>query len=76
MSQASKLFDQQASQGKVAGSGDSKQSAVMKAGEMALKMYLKGQASGNPAGQGVGAGGQGGAGGGVGGLLSMASKFM
>ena len=41
-----------------------KQSAVMKAGEMALKMYLKGQA------------GSGGSSGGGGGLLSMASKFM
>ena len=43
-----------------------KQSAVMKAGEMALKLYLKGQGSG-----GASAGGSGG-----GGLLSIASKFM
>ncbi|EAA34584.2 hypothetical protein GE21DRAFT_1797 [Neurospora crassa] len=42
MSQASKLFDQQASAGKVSDSTD-KQSVVMKAGEMALKMYLKSQ---------------------------------
>lgn len=61
MSEASKLFDQQSSQGKVA-SGSSKESAIMQAGEMALKMYMK-------------SGGQSG-GGGVGGLLSMASKFM
>lgn len=42
MSQASKLFDQQASAGKVS-EGTDKQSVVMKAGEMALKMYLKSQ---------------------------------
>lgn len=45
MSQASKLFDQQASAGKVSESTD-KQSVVMKAGEMALKMYLKSQGAG------------------------------
>ena len=43
-----------------------KQSAVMKAGEMALKMYLKGQMGGGGASGGSGGGG----------LLSMASKFM
>lgn len=37
MGQASKLFDQQASQGNVAG-GASKESAIQQAGEMALKM--------------------------------------
>ena len=63
MSEASKLFDQKSSQGKVA-SGSSKESAIMQAGEMALKMYLK--SGGN----------QSSGGGGVGGLLSMASKFM
>lgn len=62
MAEASKLFDQQASQGKVAGNS-SKDSAVMQAGEMALKMYMKSQAGG---------GGSSGAGG----LLSLASKFM
>lgn len=39
MAQASKLFDQQDSQGNVQG-GDNKESAVQKAGEMALKMYV------------------------------------
>jgi hypothetical protein len=42
MSEASKLFDQQSSQGKVS-ADSSKESAVMQAGEMALKMYLKSQ---------------------------------
>ena len=41
----------------------------MKAGEMALKMYLKGQMGGG-GGAGQSAGGSGG------GLLNMASKFM
>jgi hypothetical protein len=63
MAEASKLFDQQASQGKVA-SNSSKDSAVMQAGEMALKMYMKSQMSGGSSG------------GGAGGLLGMASKFM
>ena len=62
MSEASKLFDQKSSQGKVA-SGSSKEAAIMQAGEMALKMYLK-------------SGGSQSSSGGVGGLLSMASKFM
>ncbi|KAB5578450.1 hypothetical protein GE09DRAFT_1280811 [Coniochaeta sp. 2T2.1] len=65
MAEASKLFDQQASQGKVA-EGSSKNSAVMQAGEMALKMYLKSQAGAS------GASGSGGASG----LLGFASKFM
>ncbi|KAK3393809.1 hypothetical protein B0H63DRAFT_459287 [Podospora didyma] len=71
MSQASKLFDQQASAGKVS-SGADKQSAVMKAGEMALKMYLKSHGS---QGGATGAGGAG-AGNNLSGLLGMASKFM
>ncbi|KAI0178893.1 hypothetical protein GGR52DRAFT_278554 [Hypoxylon sp. FL1284] len=62
MAEASKLFDQKASQGKVS-SDSSKNSAVMKAGEMALKMYMKSQ-------------GGGGSGGSSSGLLSLASKFM
>lgn len=61
MSQASKLFDQQSSAGNVS-SNSSKESAVMKAGEMALQMYMKSQG--------------GGGGGGMGGLLGLASKFM
>ena len=64
MAEASKLFDQQASQGKVA-EGSSKNSAVMQAGEMALKMYLKSQAAGGSS-----------SGGGAGGLMGFASKFM
>lgn len=43
MSEASKLFEQQSSAGKVS-SGASKESAVQQAGEMALKMYMKSQA--------------------------------
>lgn len=43
MSEASKLFEQQSSVGKVS-SGASKESAVQQAGEMALKMYMKSQA--------------------------------
>lgn len=47
MSEASKLFEQQSSAGRVS-SGASKESAVQQAGEMALKMYMKsqGQSSG------------------------------
>jgi len=63
MAQAAKLFDSQASQGNVQ-SGADKESVVMKAGEMALKMYMK---------QG-GAGG--GGGGGAAGLMGLASKFL
>lgn len=59
MGEASKLFDQQASQGNVA-EGHDKNSAVMQAGEMALKMYMKSQ----------------GGGGGASGLMGLASKFM
>ncbi|KAK3341474.1 hypothetical protein B0T25DRAFT_616783 [Lasiosphaeria hispida] len=74
MSQASKLFDQQASAGNVAASVD-KQSAVMKAGEMALKMYLKSQAGhgGGLAGAGTSSGSGSGS---LGGLLSLASKYV
>ena len=59
MGQASKLFDQQSSQGNVA-SGSNKQSAVQKAGEMALKMYMKNQGGSS----------------GASGLMSLASKFL
>ncbi|KAI0141536.1 hypothetical protein GGR57DRAFT_406128 [Xylariaceae sp. FL1272] len=59
MSEASKLFDEKSSKGQVSSDSD-KQSAVMQAGEMALKMYMKSQGSGS----------------GSSGLLSLASKFM
>lgn len=62
MSEASKLFDAKSSQGKVADDAN-KESAVMQAGELALKMYLKSQGGGAQSG-------------GTAGLLSMASKFM
>lgn len=62
MSEASKLFDQQSSSGRIS-SGSSKESAVQQAGEMALKMYLKSQGGGSSSG-------------GSSGLLSLASKFM
>jgi hypothetical protein len=42
MSEASKLFDQQSSQGQVA-SGADKQSAINSAAKMALSMYMKSQ---------------------------------
>ncbi|KAF9870259.1 hypothetical protein CkaCkLH20_12345 [Colletotrichum karsti] len=42
MAEASRLFDQRQSQGKVA-DGTSKESAIQQAGEMALKMYMKSQ---------------------------------
>ncbi|KAK3329077.1 hypothetical protein B0H66DRAFT_12902 [Apodospora peruviana] len=71
MSQAAKLFDRQASQGNVS-SGANKESAVMKAGEMALKIYLKSQGTRAAAGGGAGAAG----GSRLPGLLSMAGKFM
>jgi len=58
MGQASKLFDQQYSQGNVS-SGDSKESAIQQAGEMAMKMFTQSQ------------GGSGGASG----LMGLASKF-
>ncbi|KAF3057285.1 beta-flanking protein [Daldinia childiae] len=62
MAEASKLFDQKASQGKVS-SDSSKESAVMKAGEMALKMYLKSQGGGKAQSSGSG-------------ILGLASKFL
>ncbi|OTB05646.1 hypothetical protein M426DRAFT_319632 [Hypoxylon sp. CI-4A] len=62
MAEASKLFDQKASQGKVS-SDSSKESAVMKAGEMALKMYLKSQGGGQSQSSGSS-------------LLGLASKFL
>jgi len=46
MGQASKLFDQQSSQGNVS-SGASKQSAIQQAAEIALKMYTKSQGGGS-----------------------------
>lgn len=66
MGEASKLFDKQASQGKVS-SDAGKESAVMHAGEMALKMYMKSQ--------GGAAGGSSGSSGGASALLGMAKKF-
>ncbi|KAI0390628.1 hypothetical protein F5Y17DRAFT_50888 [Xylariaceae sp. FL0594] len=63
MAEASKLFDQKASQGKVS-NNSSKESAVMQAGEMALKMYLKSQGGGNSSSSGGAT------------LLNLASKFM
>ncbi|KAI4861969.1 hypothetical protein F4820DRAFT_431918 [Hypoxylon rubiginosum] len=61
MAEASKLFDQKASQGKVS-SDSSKNTAVMKAGEMALKMYMKSQ--GGSSGSSSSS------------LLGLASKFL
>ncbi|KAA8648448.1 hypothetical protein EYZ11_000359 [Aspergillus tanneri] len=61
MAQAGKLWDEKNSNGGV--SGD-KQTAINKAAEMALKMYLKGQGSGS-----TGTGGPSG-------LMSLASKLM
>ncbi|KAI2622542.1 hypothetical protein GGR54DRAFT_68623 [Hypoxylon sp. NC1633] len=60
MAEASKLFDQKASQGKVSGDS-SKESAVMQAGEMALKMYMKSQGGGGSSGSS---------------LMGLASKFL
>ncbi|RFU75560.1 beta-flanking [Trichoderma arundinaceum] len=59
MSEASKLFDSKAANGKVS-SDASKESAIQQAGEMALKMYFKSQGGGQ---------------GGSSGLLGIASKF-
>jgi hypothetical protein len=55
------LFDQQSSQGRVSQSA-SKESAVMQAGEMALKMYMKSQGGGQSAG-------------GASQIMGLASKF-
>ena len=49
MSEASKLFDQQSSQGGVSGS---KESTVQQAGAMALKMYMKSGGMGGGGGSG------------------------
>jgi hypothetical protein len=46
MSEASKLWDQQSSQGQVAPGAD-KQSAINSAAKMALSMYMKGQGGGS-----------------------------
>ncbi|PLB50831.1 hypothetical protein P170DRAFT_463916 [Aspergillus steynii IBT 23096] len=61
MAQAGKLWEEKNSNG---GASEDKQSAVNKAAEMALKMYMKGQGSGS---SGTG---------GPGGLMSLASKFL
>ena len=53
-------LDQQSESGTVA-SGESKESAIQSAGEMALKMYMKSEMGGSSSG---------------GGLMSLASKFM
>ncbi|KAI1812967.1 hypothetical protein GGS20DRAFT_555586 [Poronia punctata] len=63
MAEASKLFDQKASQGKVSQEAK-KESAIMQAGEVALKLYLKSQGGGNQSSSGGSS------------LLSLASKFM
>lgn len=75
MAQAAKLFDAQAAAGNVA-SGTDKRSAVLKAGEVALKMYLKSHGSQAGGGSGGGAGGAGESGGTLGGLMQLASKFL
>jgi len=49
MSEASKLFDQQQSQGQVA-PGTDKQSAINSAAKMALSMYMKNQGGGGAGG--------------------------
>lgn len=67
MAQAAKLFDQQAAAGNVA-AGEDKQSAVRKAGEMALKMYLKSRAGGGGSAEGGSSG--------LEAMLSMAGKFV
>lgn len=54
------LFDQKANQGKVSGEA-SKESAVMQAGEMALKFYMKSKGGDSSSSSG---------------LMSLASKFM
>ncbi|KAK3985364.1 hypothetical protein QBC44DRAFT_374184 [Cladorrhinum sp. PSN332] len=54
MAQAAKLFDQQASEGKVSSGTADKNTAVLKAGELALKMYLKGNKGGISSGSGFG----------------------
>ncbi|RYO83785.1 hypothetical protein DL762_005962 [Monosporascus cannonballus] len=74
MAEASKLFDQKSSQGKVSGE-TSKESAVTKAGEMALKFYLKSQGS-NSGGSGGGGSSSGGSDSKMSGLLGLASKFI
>ncbi|ETS82004.1 hypothetical protein PFICI_07006 [Pestalotiopsis fici W106-1] len=60
MAEASKLFDQKANEGKVSGEA-SKESAVMQAGEMALKFYMKSKGGDSSSSSG---------------LMSLASKFM
>lgn len=60
MSEASKLFDSKAANGKVS-SEASKESAIQQAGELALKMYFKSQGGGQQ---------------GPSGLMGLASKFL
>lgn len=60
------LFDQKASEGKVS-SETSKESAVMKAGETALKFYLKSQGGGSGGTSEQSSGSA---------LLGLASKFL
>lgn len=67
MSEASKLFDSQASQGTLA-AGANKQTVIMQAAQTALQMFMQSKGSGSS--------GATGSSGGLGGLLSMASKFM
>ncbi|KAK4208828.1 hypothetical protein QBC37DRAFT_431281 [Rhypophila decipiens] len=80
MNQAAKLFEQQASRGNLE-AGASKESAVMKAGEMALRLFLQSQRDSGPgskypaAGAGMPLGG-GGNQGGHAGLLSLAQRMM
>ncbi|KAK5088117.1 hypothetical protein LTS08_004824 [Lithohypha guttulata] len=64
MQEASKLFDQQSGQGKVA-SGTDKQSVITSAAKMALQMYMKNQMGGGST-----------SGGGPSGLMSLASKLL
>lgn len=59
MQEASRLFDNQSSQGNVQ-SGTSKQSVINQAAKMALQMYMKSQGGGS---------------GGASGLMGLASKF-
>ncbi|KAM7222198.1 hypothetical protein V8F06_002470 [Rhypophila decipiens] len=81
MNQAAKLFEQQASRGNLE-AGASKESAVMKAGEMALRLFLQSQRDSGPgnkypaAGAGMPFGGGGTQGGQHAGLLSLAQRMM
>jgi len=63
MGEASKLFDQQASAGRVSSDAGTKSSAIQSAGEMAFKMYMKSQMSGSGGGGGFN-------------MMSLASKLL